>query len=96
MGYGPDTLARQLQDAAGLGADESAPLLSGLPNVLQAAGRGLTCFAVQHCCNNPACLNNAGPSEAQLVNGRGGLAKLKGGQAVAWCRFHPNTLGPAT
>jgi hypothetical protein len=47
---------------------------------LQAAGRTLTSFAVPHCCNNPACVNTSGPSEAQLVNGRGNLC---GGCRVA-------------
>lgn len=85
MGYAPGTLLQQLQDAtgllsAGLGGDESASQLSVLTDVLQAASRVLTCFAVPHCCNNPACVNAAGPSEAQLVNGRGNLC---GGCRVA-------------
>jgi hypothetical protein len=37
---------------------------------LHAASRALACFAIPHACNNPACRNVSGPSEAQLVGGR--------------------------
>jgi hypothetical protein len=37
---------------------------------LQAAGSVLACFAIPHACNNPACSNLCGPSEARLVGGR--------------------------
>jgi hypothetical protein len=59
-------------------ADSS--LLQSLTDGLQADGRVLTSFAVPHCCNNPACVSITGPSEAQLVNGRGNLC---GGCRVA-------------
>jgi hypothetical protein len=48
----------------------TAALLEGIQLQLQTAGRVLACFAVPHACNNPACSNVSGPSEAQLVGGR--------------------------
>jgi hypothetical protein len=41
--------------------------------LLQAAGRALTAFAIPVACNNPACSNASGPSEAQLVGGKGAI-----------------------
>jgi hypothetical protein len=51
-----------------------------IPARLQTAGYALTSLAVPHCCNNPACTNTAGPSEAQLVIGGSNLC---GGCRVA-------------
>jgi hypothetical protein len=96
MGYEPEALLDQLSEAvapsdtellsvancAASGAEGQAradKVLSALRDWLQAVGT-LTSFAVPHCCNNPACVNTAGPSEAQLVNGRGNLC---GGCRVA-------------
>jgi hypothetical protein len=59
-------------------ADNS--LLTGPEDGQQTGCTFLTSIAIRHCCNNPACVNTAGPSEAQLVNGRGNLC---GGCRVA-------------
>jgi hypothetical protein len=88
IGYQPATLLVQMSEAVApsaaqlLAAGEARAdaVLSVLTGGLQAKGSPLTSFAVPHCCNNPACLNTAGPSEAQLVNGRGNLC---GGCRVA-------------
>ena len=53
------------------GRSRAAPaVLRDMQEQLQAAGRVLTTFAIPHACNNPACANVSGPSEAQLVGGR--------------------------
>jgi hypothetical protein len=45
--------------------------LAALVQQLQATGGMLCNIAVPHFCNNPACGNLSGPTEAQLVSGRG-------------------------
>jgi hypothetical protein len=50
-------------------ADASAALLAAQEQ-LQTAGAALACFAIPQACNNLACSNVCGPSEAQLVGGR--------------------------
>jgi hypothetical protein len=45
-------------------------LLKDIQQLLQAAGSVLADFAIPHACNNPACSNLCGASEAQLVGGR--------------------------
>jgi hypothetical protein len=57
-----------------LSAQRRYPLVLAAPEVLkniqeqlQAAGRVLACFAIPLACNNPACRNLGGSSEAQLV-----------------------------
>jgi hypothetical protein len=47
-----------------------AEVLRDIHEQLQAAGSVLACFAIPHACNNPACSNLGGSSEAQLVGGR--------------------------
>jgi hypothetical protein len=47
-----------------------ATVLKVIHEQLQAASSVLACFAIPHACNNPACRNVGGPSEAQLVGGR--------------------------
>ena len=45
-------------------------VLTELQQHLQSLGGVLTSFAFPHACNNPACSNLSGPSEARLVGGR--------------------------
>jgi hypothetical protein len=52
------------------GHGTAVAVLQAAQEQLQAAGRVLACFATPHACNNPACANLSGPSEAQLVGGR--------------------------
>jgi hypothetical protein len=47
-----------------------AAVLQAAHEQLLAASRVLACFAIPHACNNPACRNTYGPSEAQLAGGR--------------------------
>jgi hypothetical protein len=85
LGYQPQDLQQQLAAAAealpvlttyrnsNRSAQRQYPgpdVLKDIQVQLQAAGRVLACFAVPHACNNPACSNLGGASEAQLVGGR--------------------------
>jgi hypothetical protein len=67
-------------------ADASAALLAAQEQ-LQTAGAALACFAIPQACNNPACSNVCGPSEAQLV----GAAPA----SVASASRHATAAGPA-
>jgi hypothetical protein len=63
------SLSNALQDAD-LDAGSTTTALTVLKDIqvqLQAAGSVLVSFAIPHACNNPACGNMCGPSEAQLV-----------------------------
>jgi hypothetical protein len=86
LGYKPQDLQQQLAAAAEAlpalsndlqaanpftdGHAEAVAALQAAQEQLLAAGSMLACFAISHVCNNPACGNMAGPSEAQLVGGR--------------------------
>jgi hypothetical protein len=86
LGYQPQDLQQQLAAVAEAlpalssdllvsgpftdGFEKTAEVLQAAQDQLQAASRVLACFAIPHACNNPACGNLAGPSEAQLVGGR--------------------------
>jgi hypothetical protein len=48
-------------------------LLAAVQQQLQAVRQSLTAFAIPHACNNPACSNVSGPSEAQLVGGKSSI-----------------------
>jgi hypothetical protein len=65
-----ETLCKDLPTAEPVGGGGTTPLLKEIHKQLQAASTVLACFAVPHACNNPACSNVSGPSEAQLVGGR--------------------------
>ena len=75
-GCAPQQLLQQL-DALLTANRESQPgkpteaSLAALVQQLQATGRMLCNIAVPHFCNNLACTNISGPTEAQLVSGRG-------------------------
>jgi hypothetical protein len=83
LGYQPQDVRQQLADAAeafgalrtdvrAAAADPAAPpaLLKTVQEQLLAANTGMASFAIPLACNNPACHNVCGPSEAQLVGGR--------------------------
>ena len=85
VGYQPQHLRQQLAEVveclessdtklAGMfGVDAflaEAAVLKDIQQQLQAAGKVLACLAIPHACNNPACRNLCGPSEAQVVGGR--------------------------
>jgi hypothetical protein len=86
LGYQPHDMQQQLSPAADAlpalsndmqaadpftdGHAAAVAALQAAQEQLLAAGRVLACFAIPHACNNPACANLAGPSEAQLVGGR--------------------------
>ena len=84
LGYQPEDMQQQLAQAAEAlqplcsdlqTADMSisgsiTAVLQAAHEQLLAASRVLACFAIPHACNNPACSNMCGPSEAQLVGGR--------------------------
>jgi hypothetical protein len=83
LGYQPHVMQQQLAEAAEalltIRADLAAyscadrsratAMLQGARQVLHAAGRVLDCFAIPYACNNLACSNMRGASEAQLVGG---------------------------
>jgi hypothetical protein len=113
LGYQPEQLRQQLGVAAAallaymsdlpdwlaIRTDDSATVatLKQIQEQLQAAGMVLVNFAHPHVCNNPACGNLCGPSEAQLVGGRscicGGccIARYCGRdcQRAAWRQHKP-------
>jgi hypothetical protein len=86
LGYQPQDLQQQLAATADAlpalsndlqaanpftdGHAAAVAVLQAAQEQLLAAGRLLACFAIPHACNNAACGNLAGPSEAQLVGGR--------------------------
>jgi hypothetical protein len=86
LGYQPEQLRQQLGVAAAallafmrdlpdwvkIPYDDSATVatLKQIQEQLQAAVKVLATFANPHACNNPACGNVCGASEAQLVGGR--------------------------
>ena len=61
---------RQQHTSADSGGSAVVTVFAAAQKQLQAAARILVSFAVPYVCNNPACSNVAGPSEAQLVGGR--------------------------
>ena len=84
LGYQPYELRLQLAAAANAcmhmqdfenaftcpaGDRAATAMVKGIQEQLQAAGKLLAGFAMPHACNNPACSNVSGPSEARLVSG---------------------------
>jgi hypothetical protein len=57
-------------DALDSFGNAASAVLKDVQQQLQAAGRMLAYFAIPYACNNPACGNVGGASEAQLVGGR--------------------------
>ena len=83
LGYQPQDVQQQLVGAADALLPLCTDLMTTDPfggtmgeilkagqQQLQAAGKVLACFAMPHACNNLACSNVWGPSEALLVGGR--------------------------
>jgi hypothetical protein len=74
-GYQPQQVVYELnsmiqaRDNVEYGSDPAE--LTALVQALQAAGQALGCLATPVCCNNPACCSLAGPTEVQLVSGKG-------------------------
>jgi hypothetical protein len=66
--------------AAGAGGDVGQGRMEVFANCMQELGSELCLLAVPELCNNPACANVSGPSEARLVSGKGCLC---GGCRVA-------------
>jgi hypothetical protein len=65
---------------AGGGVDEEKEKMEVFADSMQELGLELCLLAVPELCNNPACGNVSGPSEARLVSGKGCLC---GGCRVA-------------
>jgi hypothetical protein len=65
-----ESLCEDLPTAEPLGGGGTTALLKEIQMQLHAASTVMACFAMPHACNNPACSNVSGPSEAQLVGGR--------------------------
>jgi hypothetical protein len=82
LGYQPVELQQQLAAAtqalqklstsfpSSRSATAAVAVFKDIQAQLQAAGSVLTSFAIPYACNNPACGNVCGASEAQLVGGR--------------------------
>jgi hypothetical protein len=73
-----DCSPQQLQEQLGVLLTAQQGMQQGLTDAsiaalvqqLQATGAMLSSIAVPHFCNNPACVNLSGATEAQLVSGR--------------------------
>jgi hypothetical protein len=113
LGYQPQELQQQLAAATEAlpalsndlqaanpftdGRGAAVAVLQAAQQQLLTANRVLASFAHPHACNNPACGNLSGPSEAQLVGGRSCIcagcrtARYCGRacQRVAWGQHKP-------